>query len=48
MSLTIKEQSDQLKTAAAGHLPTEVAEIFAANQARFRGGRQALERRCPG
>jgi peroxiredoxin len=37
MSLTIKEQSDQLKTAAAGHLPTEVAAIFAADQARFVG-----------
>ncbi len=48
MSLTIKEQSDQLKTAAAGHLPTEVAEIFAADQARFRGDGKPSSAVAPG
>jgi peroxiredoxin len=28
MSVTIREQSDQLKAAAAGRLPTEVVEVF--------------------
>jgi peroxiredoxin len=35
MSLTIKDQSDQLKAAAAGRLPPEVVEIFARDQAKL-------------
>jgi peroxiredoxin len=48
MSLTIKEQSDQLKTASAGRLPAEVAEIFAADQARFRGDGRPSNAVAPG
>jgi hypothetical protein len=37
LSLTIKEQSHQLKAASAGRLPPEVAEAFARDQERLLG-----------